>query len=106
MRRGVSILLCASCAVGCAHSSRKLYGGTARYSSADHAWVAQQGENRWTFRDPVSGCALQCRADVARWNKVNAQRSHADKQDRGAPGTAALATLPLAIPAVILFLPT
>ncbi len=106
MHRGTVLLLSASVAVGCAHSSRKLYGPMARYSGADRCWVAQQGPDRWIFTDPLTGCVLRCRSDVVRWSKVNASRSHSENKNAGASGTAVLATLPLAVPAALLFLPT
>lgn len=106
MFRRTFIGLIGCLAAACAHSSREMYGGTARYSADDHAWVAEQDAKRWIFRDPVTGCALQCRADVERWVKVNVSLSHTVNKNDGAIGTGMLVTLPLALPALLLFLPT
>jgi hypothetical protein len=105
MRTGPLVALIALSMAACAHSSRKLYGDAARYSADDHAWVAENGSNRWVFRDPLTGCALQCRSDVQRWNRIAATRSHDVNKRDGAGLTAMLVTLPLTLPAVILILP-
>ena len=90
---------------GCAHSSRNMYGTTARYSYDERAWMAGTKERRWLFRNPLSGCVLRCRSDVERWSWVNAALSHAKNKDDGAPLTALAATFPIAIPGMILLLP-
>lgn len=105
MRNGLVVTLIALSTAACAHSSRKLYGGMARYSADDHAWIAERASNRWVFRDPLTGCALQCRSDVQRWNRTAAIQSHDVNKREGAHSTAMLVTLPLTLPVVILALP-
>lgn len=90
--------------LGCAHSSKKMYGELARYDRGERAWVVHQ-DSTWHLRNPVTGCVLRCRADVERYAALNAAASHAANQRSAATNTGMVATLPLSVPAAILILP-
>jgi hypothetical protein len=95
----------ASLLSACAASSKASYGPVARYEADNHAWVARRGDKAWWFRNPVTGCALQCRDDVIRWASLEAKESRIQNERSGAIPTGMAVTLPLSLPASVLFLP-
>jgi hypothetical protein len=103
MKRMLAAVACLLSA--CAASSKASYGPVARYETDNHAWVARNGEKAWWFRNPLTGCALQCRDDVIRWASLEAKASRTENQRSGAAPTGMAVTFPLSLPAVVLFLP-
>ena len=89
----------------CAASSKASYGPVARYEADNHAWVARKGDKAWWFRNPLTGCALQCRDDVIHWASLEAKESRIENERYGATPTGMAVTLPLSLPAGVLFLP-
>ncbi len=95
-----------------------MYGETAAWSNEAHAWVAAldpetirarriRDPKAWIFRDPLTGCALRCRADVQRWMQANARASAWRNHDQDTEVRTGMAlTWPLAVPGVALLLPS
>ena len=93
-----TLMAVASLLSACAASSKASYGPVARYEADNHAWVARRGDKAWWFRNPVTGCALQCRDDVIRWASLEAKESRIQNERSGAIPTGMAVTLPLSLP--------